>query len=85
MKEQEFEIEEGKIVEIKTLSMAPTDDKEVNDLLQEGWEMLDVRVIQGTQERSLQDGSPYVAMYPRIIWVLGRFEEGITLEDIPDL
>ena len=75
MNEQEFEIEEGKLVEIKTLSVTPEDDGEVNGLLKEGWSVLDVRVVELTRARSLRDGSPYATRYSRIIWILGRFEE----------
>jgi len=75
MCEQEFEIEGGKLVEIKTLSVAPEDDREVNGLLKEGWSVLDVRVVELTRARSLEDGSPYPTRYSRIIWILGRFEE----------
>jgi len=75
MNEQEFEIEGGKLVEIKTLSVAPEDDGEVNGLLKEGWSVLDLRVVELTRARSLQDGSPYATRYSRIIWILGRFAE----------
>ena len=75
MNEQELEIEEGKLVEIKVLSRAPEDDAEVKSLLKEGWVVLDVKVVEVTQEKSLQDGSPYVSRYPRVVWVLGMFEE----------
>lgn len=74
MNEQDLQIEEGKVVEVKTLSMAPTDDAEVNSLLKEGWEFLDVKVFEGTQEVQLGDGSWYLRKYPRVIWVLGRIE-----------
>lgn len=75
MNEEELQIEEGKLVEIKVLSRAPEDDAEVKNLLKEGWVVLDVKVVEVTQEKSLQDGSPYVSKYPKVIWVLGRFEE----------
>jgi len=75
MNEREFEIEPGGLLEIKTLEYAPKDDGEVNDLLQEGWAVLHVKVVEITQERNLQDGSPYASTYPRVVWVLGRFEE----------
>lgn len=75
MNEREFEIEAGGLIEIKTLSVAPEDDGEVNGLLKEGWVVLDVKVVELTRARSLQDGSPYATRYSRIIWILGRFEE----------
>lgn len=75
MNEREFEIEPSVMIEIKTLEYAPEDDAEVNDLLQEGWAVLDVKVVEITQERNLRDGSPYANTYPRVVWVLGRFEE----------
>jgi len=75
MNEEELEIEEGRLVEIKVLSRAPEDDAEVKSLLNEGWVVLDVKVVELTQEKSLQDGTPYVSRYPKVIWVLGRFEE----------
>lgn len=67
MNEREFEIETGGLIEIKTLEYAPEDDAEVNDLLQEGWAVLDVKVVEIMQERSLQDGSPYASTYPRVV------------------
>ena len=75
MNKEEFEVLEGKLVEIKVLSNAPEDDAEVKSLLREGWVVLDVKVVELTQERSLQDESPYVSRYPKVVWVLGRFEE----------
>lgn len=74
MNGEEFEIEAGKIVEVKTLSTVPTSDTQVNDLLQEGWEVLDVKVVQLTAGKRMQ-GSPYIGTYAKVIWVLGRFEE----------
>jgi len=74
MNGEEFEIETGKIVEIKTLSTVPTSDTQVNDLLQEGWEVLDVKIVQLTAGKRM-DGSPYVGTYAKVIWVLGRSEE----------
>jgi|GEM_PF-5835491 len=75
MNEEELEIEEGKLVEIEVLSRAPEDDAEIKSLLKEGWVVLDVKVVEVTQEKSLQDGSPYVSRYAKVIWVLGRFQE----------
>jgi len=72
------------IGEIKTLEMAPTDDAEINDLLKEGWEVFDVKIVQLTEERTLE-GSPYVGTRPRVVWVLGRSYRHISLEDIPEL
>lgn len=75
MDEEDLEIEEGKLIEIEVLSHDPEDAAEVKSLLKEGWVVLDVKVVEVSEENSLRDGSPYMSRYPKVIWVLGRFEE----------